>query len=343
MYAVLMSTWRGSLAAAGTIALAIGLGACSALVGFEGYTGDDKTEAGGSDATADGTTLSDGTVISDGTTGSDASSDAGALTDAPADGPTTKGCNPMTAFGAPQLVTELAGGSARFARLTADELDLAFESTATSPALFEAKRAARTAPFGVGAALGVDGLFATTFDPFLGSDGLALVFSAPPDGGGARDLYLAGRADRSSDFGDVTPLVTVNSAGDEAQPYLQPLVNRLWFTTEKAIYTAPRQGTSFGAPVAVTELNTSGTQVFPVPSYDGTYMYFASDRGGNYDIYLTLRPAGATTWSAPTLVTELNSPQEDEPTWLSNDGCRLYLTSARTSGTLQIYLAERSP
>jgi hypothetical protein len=111
------------------------------------------------------------------------------------------------------------------------------------------------------------------------------------------------------------------------------------------IWVAPRSGDTFGLPAPVSEVNGQGSVAFPVPSDDGMYIYFRSDHGdagGLPHIWVARRisPGGTFTFARP--VTELNSAADDEPTWLSADGCRLYLSSGR-SGTMHVYVAERSP
>jgi hypothetical protein len=43
-------------------------------------------------------------------------------------------------------------------------------------------------------------------------------------------------------------------------------------------------------------------------------------------------------------VLNVNSPMNDEPSWVSNDGCRPYIQSSRTAGAVgmqDIYVATR--
>jgi len=57
-----------------------------------------------------------------------------------------------------------------------------------------------------------------------------------------------------------------------------------------------------------------------------------------------MRASTSATFPTPTLVPELNSPQDDMPGWLSSDNCRMYMTSTRITGdSYDLFMAERSP
>ena len=46
-------------------------------------------------------------------------------------------------------------------------------------------------------------------------------------------------------------------------------------------------------------------------------------------------------WDPPTNLSEVNSSQSEQPTWLSANGCRLYLQSDRATGDYNLYVATR--
>jgi Tol biopolymer transport system component len=154
------------------------------------------------------------------------------------------------------------------------------------------------------------------------------------------------RPGRGQAFGTPAPLTAVNSTDDEAQPYFTPGNQQIWFGRNGAIAMAVATSTGFATPTLVSELNTLGSQTFPVPSADGLYIYFASDRNGSgsasIDVFLARRASTTDQFGIPTTVAEVSSSVEDDPTWLSPDGCRLYISSMR-SGTMEIYVASRSP
>ena len=73
-------------------------------------------------------------------------------------------------------------------------------------------------------------------------------------------------------------------------------------------------------------------------------MYFASNRGGNSDIYVTVRATRASAWAAPSVVPELNSTATDQPGGLTLDLLTFAFVSDRGSPTTgrDIYLSTRA-
>jgi Tol biopolymer transport system component len=239
----------------------------------------------------------------------------------------------------------------QWARLTGDELEIVYQGDVGTPHIFRAKRATRADVFGPSAEVTAVADPSGEYDPELSRDGLTLVFASSRTGSvGQRDLWIATRLDRTTSFGAPSPILAVNTAGDEAQPYLEPGSAHLWFARDNQIYVAARSGSTFGAPVPVAELNAQGNVGFPVPSDDGSYIYYFDppimsdgapvDAGSH--VWFAQRPAPGAQFAGFRLVTELESAASDFPTWLSPDGCRIYLTSSRT-GADHVYFAERSP
>src|SRR5262249_21304692 len=124
--------------------------------------------------------------------------------------------------------------------------------------------------------------------------------------------------------------------------YVSPDGQALYFDGGSGadIYTSTAGEQGFGLPqplgLAITPAggcNTRAQQCFtwsPVISADGLSLYFASNRAGSQgstqssDIWVARRKTKADAFGTPTNVAELNSPDEDMPSWLSSDGCRIY-------------------
>jgi hypothetical protein len=276
----------------------------------------------------------------------DAETPDGPPADASADaGPN---CSPDTPFG-PVVgvanITTQAPSTDAWARLTGDELEIVYQANTSAPHIFHATRAMRTDAFGESAMVSAVADPSGEWDPALSRDGLTLVFASTRGGLALRDLWIATRPDRTSTFGAPSPITAVNTPGDESQPYLEPGNAHLWFRRDLQIYVAPRNGATFGAPMPVTELNAQGSVGFPVPSEDGTYIYYYApmDAGGpGFHIWFARRLTAGAQFTSSHPVTELESATDEEPTWLSPDGCRIYVTSTRAGGQ-HIYFAERSP
>ncbi len=111
------------------------------------------------------------------------------------------------------------------------------------------------------------------------------------------------------------------------------------------IYTTDSSGTQSAALLGDVNL-TAYSDGAPVVSDDGNTLYFASDRPGGQgakDIFVATWNSTAKKFQNPIVVQELNSTGFDKPTWLSPDGCVIYLSSTRTGGLGQsdLYMATR--
>lgn len=98
-------------------------------------------------------------------------------------------------------------------------------------------------------------------------------------------------------------------------------------------------------PTALAALNTPAEDTTPELSPDGLTLYFASDRleTGDLEIYLTTRPHRGAPWSAPELVEELSTPQDDTSATLSADGLFLTMASGVSDdNTFDLYWSTRS-
>jgi WD40 repeat protein len=79
-------------------------------------------------------------------------------------------------------------------------------------------------------------------------------------------------------------------------------------------------------------LNTTSNDLNPVISPSGLSLYFASNRTGNNDIYVSHRPTLNSLWGPPNPVPALNSIAADTPGSFSLDGKTIFLQSTRTPG-----------
>ena len=109
-----------------------------------------------------------------------------------------------------------------------------------------------------------------------------------------------------------TPIPGVNTTADEGDPSLTPDRLTIVFARNDDLFlgTRPNTGAAFTV-AALTTLNTTSVETSPEISADGTTLYFASDRlvPLSGDIYRSTFTAGA--WTAPVLVTELNTSGDE--------------------------------
>jgi hypothetical protein len=131
---------------------------------------------------------------------------------------------------------------------------------------------------------------------------------------------------------------TVNSASGEASPYL--LDGELYFSSGRAgnddIYVSPFDGTSFGAPVLASGLNSGANDSRPNLRRDGLELFFDSNRAGGIggvDVWTSTRASESDPWSPPTNPgNAVNSTANDLRPSLSWGGKTLYFGSTRAGG-----------
>ncbi len=276
------------------------------------------------------------------------------------DAPIVSGSCWLRPFGVPVNVPELSSEALELsARLSPDERTVFVASNRVGGAggvdLYTATRGTRSDAFGALTPLP----FNTAADdthPSLAFDGLTLYFAtAQPTadaGSTGSDIYFATRGTSTLPFGSPTLMSAVSGPSDDSFPYAAPS-GGMYFASNRdgdmTIYFAARAGVSFATPVLVESLHEPGTiSNLPVVSADGLWIYFASSRGGGgaegeLDIWSSHRETVDAPFAPPVDVLELNTSSSDRPSWISNDGCRMYLTSTRPGGLglLDVWLAER--
>lgn len=255
-------------------------------------------------------------------------------------------CDVTKPFGAASEVPGLHDPNADdfHVTLTDDELTAYFGSSRGGGAsgayhVYAATRASRTAVFGTPAL--VAGTFSAQGDsnPAIASDGNTLIFDSLRVAAGAIHLFVTTRANPTVVFPDATLLPGDNLGhpsitADGKVLYAANLASGGLVRFDKA-------GAGFGAPQAVA-LSYPTKLVSPV-SRDDLTMFLSKGDGTGTEILVTRRATTATAWPTPTTVTELKTTAvEAEPSWLSADGCRLYLRyKATASSKSTIFVATR--
>ena len=265
-------------------------------------------------------------------------------------------CDVRNEFGEPEIVPSLSTtedeGSARFSD---DELTVYIDAqrgTSSTPwSILTATRASRDLPFPT--PIEVVGVQSTDFQysPTVRADGLGILFERNTSSDGATRLYGATRAKKTDSFGMPFLLANVNSGDYTAQPFSRGDATEIWYVNAQqshpAINLATRGPGGYTTEVVANVNDATFRQGAPVISADGLALYFASDKpiSGSTDlnIWVTTRPSKSAPFVTPVPVTVLNTPQIDKPSWISPDGCRLYLASTRPNGVgkQDIYVAKR--
>ena len=338
---------RGALLAAGSAAILFACGADDSSPGVGGDAGSD----GGVDATLDapGTDGNTGTDAADSAPPPDGNvadandgggvadaADASDASDAQPDvdaGP----CGPNRVF---RTAVPLTGGidggqnDDYNIKLSLDELSAYFSSNrAGDYDIYSTSRAARTADF----------VAATAVTPLNGVG--TLEFWGSPNEASTllvleRDskLYVAARASSAVPWGAPVFSPELDVIGDagagfySGQPHLTADGTTLYFASSIKgswdIFRSTRTGSTWTTPVTVDELNTTNALEWaPTVTADGLTVYFGSDRGGTgHVIWVASRASLAAPFGAAHKVAELDKGQDEWPSWISPDSCRLYFT-----------------
>jgi len=336
--------WRG-LALAAVIC-----GGCSLLDPLNGLS-DHYGQVG------DGGGERDGSAGPDAAGGPDAAdTDAGdAASDADAAAPP---CDLTQPFAAPVPVTSLnTAEDEGSARLSPDEKTIYFDAAraAVDPSghyhLYTATRSSLAADFGTPVEIApttVNDAGVDTYSPVTTDDGLTLFFERVDNG--TSHLYLTKRpaGGSAASFAAPTELVGVNGGSYNANPFVRGTGAELWLaqatgTGSVAVFVASGTPPTF-TPTAVPEVDAPpGTDTeYPVITSDRKTLFTA--RGtAKLDIYVAVRADPLLAFGTPTLLPNVNVASfSQHPTWVSADGCRLYLASDRPGmGGQDIYVASR--
>lgn len=222
-----------------------------------------------------------------------------------------------------------------FSRNTADGGVLDFD-------IFFASRADLSEPFG--SASKVPGDVNTTSSearPSVTGDLLNLYYTSfPGDGGGAAAVHFATRPTTQAAWTAQGPIAALNGASGGSTPYVLPDHGVIYFVSARSsgnadLYRASRIGGTWGTPDLVpgTNINTPAGEDSPVVTPDELTLYFGSGRGSDGGAsgltYVARRSSAAVPFDdAPVPVVELNTPVPQGPTWVSADGCVLYVSQA---------------
>jgi Tol biopolymer transport system component len=269
----------------------------------------------------------------------DAAGDASAL-----------GCDLAKPFGQPTALSELNTTNAdAYVRLSPDEQTAYVASIRPGGAgdydIYVAARPDVAMPFGALSPIGAINTANGDDVPTVTADGLMMVFSGNASPTGPYDLYMTTRTSTAGSFGPPSPVAGVNDpTAFDHTPYLLPDGMTLYFASTRGtagvsydLYrtTRPTPTSAFAPPTKLTELSTGDGDSDPVVSPDGLTLYFTSYRtetAGSSDIWVASRASTGDPFGTATNVAELNTAAAEWPTWISNDGCRMYFGSDRGGG-----------
>jgi Tol biopolymer transport system component len=231
--------------------------------------------------------------------------------------------------------------------VSADETELIFTSGRNGQQeLFVSTRPSKQDAWSEPVNLGplVNDSISDDFSPRLSNDGKALYFGSfdRREGFGTGDMYVATRASRQHPWGQATNLgPRLNTEEFEAFPTPSADGKMLYFnrsttfdSQDSDIYVTSRSGPDdeWSEPQRVPSgINTERAEFSPAVTADGNTLYFASERSGTIEIWVSTRGHPAEAWGTPEkLGADINVPRAMTlAPFLSSDQRSLYYMSAR--------------
>jgi Tol biopolymer transport system component len=210
---------------------------------------------------------------------------------------------------------------------------------------FEASVSDSSAPSagGGGAATGGSGGGSGTVASSSGSGGSGGTSSGDAGGGGSMPLGL---------FGNVQPVDTLNSLVPDDDPTLTADMLEIYFESSRApqlgggdIFRATRAtlASPWSAAEHMAGLSSTSTETTPEIAPDGLTIWVASNRNGQFDLYVATRSNRGAPWNAQAAVAELNSPGTDMHANVSSDGLFMMMVSDRSgAGGLDFFSTTRA-
>jgi len=265
-------------------------------------------------------------------------------------------CDPAAPFGAPELIASLSTDLDDVtARLSPDELDVVFSRrTGGLYDLWTARRPSIDEPFGAAALLTSVNSVNNEIWPALSPDGLVLMFDADRTTPGVFRIWSSTRASTTAPFGPPSP-----------RAELMPGELHATLPTDRALYFASGARPGLGAadiwraeindgggiagPIAlVGGVNTADDEVTPAVTADERQIFFRRTTGVapaiEDDIFTSSRSTPQDGWGPSAPVPSLATAGVSEtPSWVSPDGCHLYLHATIGGGPLgvNLYVAKR--
>jgi hypothetical protein len=176
--------------------------------------------------------------------------------------------------------------------------------------------------------------------PSVSPDGNALYFESFRVTTGTVHIFVSAR----SNAGVVFPMPAMVDEPFVIDPAITDNGNVIYVANLSSglIERLTRSGLTFVNPETVSLPGVSSSVVSPVTRDELTLFFSLGDTTGN-DIYVARRSTTSAAWAASE-ITELAltpTPALAEPSWISKDGCRLYLTYVKNGGKSTIYVATR--
>jgi hypothetical protein len=253
-------------------------------------------------------------------------------------------CSPLAPFDEPMPVAiDGTEGAAIYAGgLSVDELTIYLFGRLAGQDGAHIFGATRDDPAeGFGAPVEIDVGPGVNAHPRATRNGLTLFFNSDRDTDPQPRIYEVTRASTTEPFADPVPLAGMPDQ-IAAHAALTDDDRQLWFFSVTTAQSLWRGELFDGGMVDVEDLDWRPGESEPVLSNDGLTIYVTAGPAGDIDIYRAYRDRTDEPFPDPAPVPELRTSSAERPAWLSDDGCRLYLTSDR-DGSERVYVATKQP
>jgi Tol biopolymer transport system component len=189
-------------------------------------------------------------------------------------------------------------------------------------------------------------------DPTLTDDLLEIYWEAQRSG--SDRLTMASRATADATWSAPVVVMELDSVGGgEACPEISRDGLTIMFSSYRGggpsadIYISTRQTrtSAWSVPVPVPELNSAANDYCPIVTESGLELFFHSERAGGpgaRDIYRTRRATLTSPWEPPVLVSELDTPGEDESAYPLPGDLELVFASNGLAGNRDLFFVTRS-
>jgi hypothetical protein len=262
-------------------------------------------------------------------------------------------CDPSVPFAAPVPVDGLNTMLDEVsARLSPDELTVVFTRRQTTLVydLYQATRPSRDATFSSIELLATVNSVNSEVWPSLSLDGLTLAFDSDRGTPNMYRIYIARRASTSERFASATLIpelmvreVHPSLVNDHALYFTSPV--RTGQGLEDIWRAELNPDGSLGTPASVLGgVNSPAEEVAATLTEDELRIYFRRTVAAEPDIYTASRSTVNDGFGAATPVPGLSvAGVSEDPTWVSADGCNLYLFSDAPGGAggQDLYVARR--
>jgi hypothetical protein len=263
-------------------------------------------------------------------------------------------CSATAAFARPTRLMSLNTLTSNDqATLSADELTVYFSRNDVTGNfdIYQATRASTTAAFGAASPVAGVNTAADERGPHVTADGLTLYATSQLNDTSQYRVTFATRTTTADSFGPLQNVPVINGTRNDSDPFISADGSVLYFSSDRtaiagyALFRSVQTGGTFSAPELVmgTNLDTTSGEITPVLSVDELTLYFGSLRQGrgSADIFQATRATAQDPFGEPIPLNELNTQGFEVPSWISADGCELYITRLTTANTLELAVALR--